>query len=73
VTDSNSGRTKLTAQVCPVCSREFPSMSMEDFQQHVFECIDDGDDEPLRTLQNPTINNVVSSTPRHKRDSNSQL
>lgn len=58
VTDTNSGRTKLTAQVCPVCSREFPSMSMEDFQQHVFECIDDGDDDPLQTLKNPTMDDT---------------
>lgn len=55
VTDANDIRPKLTAQVCPVCNREFLSMSMEDFQQHVFECIDDGDDEPLQTLQNPTV------------------
>jgi hypothetical protein len=58
VTGNNSGRTKLTAHVCPVCSREFPSMSMEDFQQHVFECIDDGDDKPLQTLQNPTMDDT---------------
>ncbi|CAC5369456.1 unnamed protein product [Mytilus coruscus] len=53
VTDAN--RPKLTAQVCPVCSRQFPNMPMEDFQQHVFECIDDGDDDPPQTLQNPTV------------------
>lgn len=53
VTDTN--RPKVTAQVCPVCSRQFPNMPMEDFQQHVFECIDDGDDDPPQTLQNPTI------------------
>jgi hypothetical protein len=38
-------------------------MSMVDFQQHVFECIDDGDDEPLRTLQNPTMDDTNGIDP----------
>lgn len=59
--NNDSEQQKLTGQVCPVCNREFRTMTMEDFQQHVFECIDDGDDEPPKTLQNPTIGDTYTN------------
>ncbi|XP_046570381.1 tax1-binding protein 1 homolog [Haliotis rubra] len=34
-------QTESTEKICPVCSRDFASMPMEDFQTHVFECFDD--------------------------------
>ncbi|XP_046334213.2 tax1-binding protein 1 homolog [Haliotis rufescens] len=36
-----TNQAESAEKVCPVCSRDFAPMPMEDFQTHVFECFDD--------------------------------
>ncbi|XP_062612242.1 uncharacterized protein LOC134274028 [Saccostrea cucullata] len=47
------------SQICPVCGQNFVNISMENFQMHVFNCMDN-DSEECMTLRNvtPPIRNV---------------
>ncbi|XP_033732996.1 tax1-binding protein 1 homolog [Pecten maximus] len=40
------------AQICPVCNKNFPANPIDDFQQHVLDCMDGGEEEGTSTLQN---------------------
>jgi hypothetical protein len=39
------------SQICPVCGQNFVNISMENFQMHVFHCMDDNSEECM-TLRN---------------------
>ncbi|XP_061178200.1 uncharacterized protein LOC133186854 [Saccostrea echinata] len=47
------------SQICPVCGQNFVNISMENFQMHVFHCMDN-DSEECMTLRNvtPPLRNV---------------
>ncbi|XP_069119848.1 uncharacterized protein [Argopecten irradians] len=40
------------SQICPVCNKNFPTTPINEFQQHVLDCIDGGEEEGTPTLQN---------------------
>lgn len=49
------------SQICPVCGQDFVNISMENFQMHVFRCMDNDSSEECTTLQNVSPSNQTSS------------
>lgn len=49
------------SQICPVCGQDFVNISMENFQMHVFHCMDNDGSEDCTTLHNVSPTNQTSS------------
>lgn len=49
------------SQICPVCGQDFVNISMENFQMHVFHCMDNDGSEECTTLHNVSPTNQTSS------------
>lgn len=49
------------SQICPVCGQDFVNISMENFQMHVFHCMDNDGSEDCTTLHNVSPTNQKSS------------
>lgn len=45
------------SQICPVCGQDFVNISMENFQMHVFHCMDSDSSGECLTLQNVSPTN----------------
>ncbi|XP_060078055.1 uncharacterized protein LOC132557572 [Ylistrum balloti] len=50
-------------QRCPVCNKTFTTKSINEFQQHVFDCMDGGEEEGNSTIQNVSQGEIGRECP----------